>query len=290
MQAVSALGRQTATAPAGDVSADSAGPAEPVQRKAQPGGATEPVPPPPGSGGTPLPPAFDGYNRGRQWAQTCAEVAKLRLSRRLRSRDVVALPIAKSAASDASNDGHGTVFSTTSSSACVYEGFIVEAAGVELSKTPLDTRACPTFRWFASRSVPQDPAGSRWVWQRRGSVSGTEVRPPRDLKASEPSRCRLCRASTGRAARNAREKCLDLHRQALNQLVIRALDIDAFLDWRPATPEAVEHVPRAVIDTENCDLSMFQQLPLPEESEIAKVVDVQILHADHGIDGRGRID
>jgi hypothetical protein len=75
--------------------------------------------------------AFDGYNRGRQWAQTCAEVAKLRLSRRLRSRDVAALPIAKSAASDASSDSHGTAFSTTFSNACIYDRFIVEAAGVE---------------------------------------------------------------------------------------------------------------------------------------------------------------
>jgi hypothetical protein len=38
--------------------------------------------------------AFDGYNRGRQWAQTCAEVVKPQLGRRARSRGVV-VPIAK---------------------------------------------------------------------------------------------------------------------------------------------------------------------------------------------------
>jgi hypothetical protein len=46
----------------------------------------------------------------------------------------------------------------------------VEAAGVELSKTPLDTRACPIPRWVASRLAPLAPAGFRAVWQRRGSA------------------------------------------------------------------------------------------------------------------------
>jgi hypothetical protein len=43
MQATLARGRQTVTPPAGDASAGGAGPAEPVQRKAQPDGATEPA-------------------------------------------------------------------------------------------------------------------------------------------------------------------------------------------------------------------------------------------------------
>jgi hypothetical protein len=48
---------------------------------------------------------------------------------------------------------------------------MVEAAGVELSKTPFFPRACQPFRWFTSRSVPLDPAEIRPVWQRRGSAS-----------------------------------------------------------------------------------------------------------------------
>jgi hypothetical protein len=50
---------------------------------------------------------------------------------------------------------------------------MVEAAGVELSKTPFLPRACPPFRWFTSRSVPLDPAEIRPVWQRRGSDGRT---------------------------------------------------------------------------------------------------------------------
>src|SRR5512140_1994239 len=56
MQAAPARGRQTVTPPAGDTSAGGTGPAEPVQQKARPDGATEPGPPPSGNGGTPLPP------------------------------------------------------------------------------------------------------------------------------------------------------------------------------------------------------------------------------------------
>jgi hypothetical protein len=75
MQAVPALGRQTVTPPAGDVSAGSAGPAEPVQRKAQPDGATEPGPPPSGGGGTPLPLEV----RGRMEAALVADFAAVRV-------------------------------------------------------------------------------------------------------------------------------------------------------------------------------------------------------------------
>jgi integrase len=42
--------------------------------------------------------AFDGYNRGRQWEATCAEVAKLRIVRR--TGELVAMPIAASATAD----------------------------------------------------------------------------------------------------------------------------------------------------------------------------------------------
>lgn len=41
--------------------------------------------------------AFDGYNRGRQWAITCAEVAKLRLVRRELGGEILTLPIAAGA-------------------------------------------------------------------------------------------------------------------------------------------------------------------------------------------------
>lgn len=38
--------------------------------------------------------AFDGYNRGEQWARTCTEVAKLRIVRSARAGEIVALPAA----------------------------------------------------------------------------------------------------------------------------------------------------------------------------------------------------
>ncbi|HEU4734438.1 MAG TPA: DUF4157 domain-containing protein [Kofleriaceae bacterium] len=74
MQAALACGRQTVTPPVGDVSAGGAGPAELMQRKAQPGGATEPGPPPSGSG-TPLPPEV----RGRMEAGLLADFAAVRI-------------------------------------------------------------------------------------------------------------------------------------------------------------------------------------------------------------------
>jgi hypothetical protein len=75
MQAVPAPGWQTVTPPAGDASAVGAVPAEPVQRKAQRDGATEPGPPPSGSGGTPLPPEV----RGRMEAALLADFAAVRI-------------------------------------------------------------------------------------------------------------------------------------------------------------------------------------------------------------------
>lgn len=75
MQAVPALVRQTVTPPAGDASAVGAVPVEPVQRKAQPDGATEPGPPPSGSGGTPLPPEV----RGRMEAALLADFTAVRV-------------------------------------------------------------------------------------------------------------------------------------------------------------------------------------------------------------------
>jgi len=42
--------------------------------------------------------AFDGYNRGLQWERTCAEVAKLKITRRSAGRgEVIALPVAAGA-------------------------------------------------------------------------------------------------------------------------------------------------------------------------------------------------
>lgn len=74
--------------------------------------------------------AFDGYNRGRQWAQTCAEVAKLQLTRLKRSRGAV-VPIAKPSISEESGDALGTAFSTAGATPESYKGNVVEAAGVE---------------------------------------------------------------------------------------------------------------------------------------------------------------
>ncbi len=49
--------------------------------------------------------AFDGYNRGLQWERTCAEVAKLRISRRAVGRgEVIALPVAAGAEGAAAAD------------------------------------------------------------------------------------------------------------------------------------------------------------------------------------------
>ncbi len=45
--------------------------------------------------------AFDGYNRGRQWEITCAEVAKLKIARRpVGQGEVIALPLAAGSGGD----------------------------------------------------------------------------------------------------------------------------------------------------------------------------------------------
>ncbi|HEX2687118.1 MAG TPA: DUF4157 domain-containing protein [Kofleriaceae bacterium] len=73
-----ALGRQTVTPsapPTGDVASGGPGPAEPVQRKAQADGATEPGPPPSGAGGTPLPAEV----RGRMETALVADFSAVRV-------------------------------------------------------------------------------------------------------------------------------------------------------------------------------------------------------------------
>jgi hypothetical protein len=74
--------------------------------------------------------AFDGYNRGWQWAQTCAEVTKLQVTRRARSPGVV-VPVAKPSISEESGNELRTAFSTVAASIGSYEEIGVEAAGVE---------------------------------------------------------------------------------------------------------------------------------------------------------------
>jgi hypothetical protein len=63
--------------------------------------------------------AFDGYNRGQQWALTGAEVAKLRLTRSV---------------------GAGSPLATVSGSS---SRNVVEAAGVEPSKTSYEYEHLP---------------------------------------------------------------------------------------------------------------------------------------------------
>lgn len=73
--------------------------------------------------------AFDGYNRGRQWEITCAEVAKLKIARRPAGQgEVIALPLAAGAAG-----GEAPRYSARYSSRNSEESErkIVEAAGVE---------------------------------------------------------------------------------------------------------------------------------------------------------------
>ena len=53
----------------------------------------------------------------------------------------------------------------------------MEAAGVEPSKPPVGTRACPLFRGCASRSVPLDPADSRGLGARQAWRPRTVIVP-----------------------------------------------------------------------------------------------------------------
>ena len=63
-------------------------------------------------------------------AQTCAEVAKLQITRRARSRGLV-VPIAKPSISEKRGDELGTAFSTAGATHESYGENVVEAAGVE---------------------------------------------------------------------------------------------------------------------------------------------------------------
>lgn len=56
--------------------------------------------------------AFDGYNRGLQWERTCAEVAKLKISRRSMGQDeMIALPVAVGAEGDEAADSDASRYS-----------------------------------------------------------------------------------------------------------------------------------------------------------------------------------
>ncbi|HWO22479.1 MAG TPA: hypothetical protein VNO30_27160 [Kofleriaceae bacterium] len=56
--------------------------------------------------------AFDGYNRGLQWERTCAEVTKLKVSRRTQGRGaVIALPVAAGAEAAETGDGDASRYS-----------------------------------------------------------------------------------------------------------------------------------------------------------------------------------
>jgi hypothetical protein len=90
----------------------------------------------------------------RRWEITCAEVAKLRLTRSVGAGAALATVLATPARSPSRN--------------------VVEAAESNPRKHHTNTRACPLVRRFGSRPVPLNTASSRESWQRRHD----EVRRP----------------------------------------------------------------------------------------------------------------
>ena len=111
--------------------------------------------------------AFDGYNRGRQWEITCAEVSKLKLARRSASSEVIALA--------AGMPRYGARYSTRKASEQKQK--MVEAAGVEISR---DVNETERLLHDQELGVLSDPTGSAVIWRARAergqSTTRAEVR------------------------------------------------------------------------------------------------------------------
>jgi integrase len=92
--------------------------------------------------------AFDGYNRGLQWARTCAEVAKLNI-RRMTSdlADVIALPRAASAGGSSSEDGRelGAVVVQSKKSPAIAIGKEWRRRESKRSDSSISTSTCPVL-------------------------------------------------------------------------------------------------------------------------------------------------
>jgi integrase len=97
--------------------------------------------------------AFDGYNRGLQWERTCAEVAKLKISRRTQGRGaVIALPVAAGAEGAETADGDASRYSARYSPRNDEESHAKNFA----------------HSWRPGEAIARTRASHRWVLPRRG--------------------------------------------------------------------------------------------------------------------------